>query len=195
MIMPNAEHENKKTKSTPQKRVRLTPKQNQFIYRIFNRSYTVEAAMDELRIWPCLLDQWLKEDRFKQAIDFKLAQFTLQARINAVIFTPRAVRTLGYMYDSKADDETKRKACVDLLKIHNSLGQKNSGSPAASGGAQVARSGSHLAQNGAHLAHIGSRRLAKIPLNPRSQPKNEENNPLLNVIQQTNRFQSDENHV
>ena len=125
MIMPNPERENKKTNLSPKRRIRITRKQAQFLDRILVRSYTVEAAMDELGIWPRLLDNWLRQPRFNEAIDFRLNQLQLQIRINAALFAPRAVRTLGYMFDTQADFETKRKASVDLLKIQDSLKKVN----------------------------------------------------------------------
>ncbi len=172
MIMPNNTPTKQKKTPKPRKRVRLTPKQVMFIDRILSRGYTVEAAMDELGIWPRLLDDWLRQPRFNQAIDFKLNQYHLQTRINAALFAPRAVRTLGYMFDTRADYETKRKASVDLLRVLDSCKTQKE-SPAAQGrGPQEARSGSPRAQAGTPSPAAAPQNSNKIVQNPRFQFNN-----------------------
>jgi hypothetical protein len=186
MIMPNPERELKQTNPTPvkkpkkAKRIRLTPKQKDFLHWVLTQGSTVESAMDNLRIWPRMLDRWLTQPLFNKAIDFKLSQFRLQTRINASLFAPRAVRTLGYMFNTEADFETKRKASVDLLKLLNAINheesRRNSQVPEVSqvayGGAQVAHEGEKVAHEGAPMAHSGSRRHAVVNENHRNSMPN-----------------------
>lgn len=177
MIMPNPERKPKKTNSTPKKRIRLTRKQAEFLHWVFALGATVESAMDNLHIWPSMLDNWLRQPRFNEAIEFKLAQFRLQIRINATLFAPRAVRTLGYMFDTQADFETKRKASVDLLKILDAINQEQSCrksqvsrvTQAAPGGAQVAHSGAPRAHTGAQGRAAVQENTPKLAPNPRFQ--------------------------
>ncbi len=170
MIMPNPPKKPKKNASNPKKRLRLTPKQKDFLHWVLTLGATVEYAMDNLHIQPRMLDRWLAQPHFNQAIDFKLSQFRLQIRINASLFAPRAVRTLGYMFNTEADFETKRKASVDLLKLLEAIHpDKSCGksqtpriSQAAPDGAQAAYSGAQTAQNGAPAAHNGSPRRTAV---------------------------------
>lgn len=171
MIMPkNPPCQNDRTVKTPAKkpkkvkRVRLTPKQKDFLHWVLTQGTTVESAMDNLHIWPRMLDRWLTQPHFNKAIDFKLSQYRLQTRINASLFAPRAVRTLGYMFNTEADFETKRKASVDLLKIQGAINREKScqksqaseDSQTTNSGAQVAHGGAPVAQSGAPMAHGGS---------------------------------------
>ena len=180
MIRPNLENQTqfKTKKAAPARtrkksarpRVRLTPKQARFINRIIDCGYTVEAAMDELSIWPRMLDNWLNQPRFNEALEFKLSQYRLQARINAALFAPSAVRTLGYMFDTKADFETKRKASVDLLKFHQFMNpDKPSPKKEKPSKPETAtNSGTAVASGGFRPANDGTQ---KSPQNPVSSPK------------------------
>ncbi len=197
MIMPNPECKPKQANLSPAKkpkkakRIRLTPKQKDFLHWVLTQGSTVESAMDNLRIWPRMLDRWLTQPHFNKAIDFKLSQYRLQTRINASLFAPRAVRTLGYMFNTDADFETKRKASVDLLKIQGAINREKScqksqaaqDTQAASGGAQVAHEGAPEAQSGAPMAHSGSRRRAVVNENH----QNSASNPRfqLNIAENT----------
>jgi hypothetical protein len=170
MIMPNPERKLKKSVSTRKKRIRLTPKQKDFLHWVLTLGSTVESAMDNLKIWPRMLDRWLTQPHFNKAIDFKLSQYRLQTRINASLFAPRAVRTLGYMFNTEADFETKRKASVDLLKIQGVINHEKScrksqasgDSQAAPGGAPVAHEGAPVTNSGAPMAHSGSRQRTAV---------------------------------
>ena len=70
-------------KNNKPKSKRLTRKQKSFLINVLLAGRTIDQAMDELKIWPRLLHTWLQQPHFLEAIEIRLAQYHLQARIEA----------------------------------------------------------------------------------------------------------------
>lgn len=109
-------------KPVKKKRIRLDKKQRQFLSNVFEDLQSVRFTLQSLRIRPQTLRRWLTKPVFIDALEARLSCFNLQSRIEIVRFAPVAAGGLGTLCSSESDkQESIRKACNDILKLHKEL--------------------------------------------------------------------------
>jgi hypothetical protein len=161
-----------------QKRQRLTPKQRQFLHRVYDLGEPITAVLNDLHVRVLTFERWLTKPIFINRLRMYISQFYLQARLEMARSAPSAISGLTRLTEKNYREEEMRKACSDILNIHTQFAKIAASKPAQNGaaldnfGALLAQFGASLAHNGACLADTGTQ---KTPQNRILGPENAEN--------------------
>ena len=180
------------------KRLRLDRKQRCFLINVFEAEQTIQQALDILHIRPQTLRRWLTKPVFKEALEVRMAQYHLQARIEIARCAPMAVEALTVLSNQNAQHESVRKACNDVLKLQHeyqvlATGKKKdeTGQKTEKIRQESEKIETKTDKKGQTVDKLGvSKNTYQTPSNPRFQPKNKENLFLPSFFPQTNRFQN-----
>ena len=116
-----AKENDMKTQPVSQKLKRLTRRQKDFLTDVMEIGRPIEHVMEDCHITPRMIHAWLRQPRFQQAVECRMAQFRLQARIEAARSLSHAVQSLSEVVSKGMNHEVIRKASMDLLKIHHTF--------------------------------------------------------------------------
>lgn len=96
----------------------LTKRQRAVIEDLFTSELEEQAVLEKHHVSPSLYHQWLANDRFLERFEQRIAQAYRTGRIILARYATLAATRLVELTDCEKE-ETARKACLDIISLHN----------------------------------------------------------------------------
>jgi hypothetical protein len=92
---------------------------------LFTGKLEEAQALQKHHVRPNLFERWLTDERFAKQFEQRIARAQRQSRVILARHAASAATKLVHLMDSK-NEETARKACLDLISLHASSGRQGS---------------------------------------------------------------------
>jgi hypothetical protein len=104
---------------------KLKKRQLAVIEDLFAGKLDEPAVLAKHHVRPSLFERWLADERFAEQLERRIARAHRQSRVILARHAAAAATKLMQLTDSK-NQETARKACLDILSLHASSGRQGS---------------------------------------------------------------------
>jgi hypothetical protein len=113
---------------TSEKAAAVTRKQLAVIDDIFTGNIDTEAVLEKHNVTRKLFNKWLGDENFRAEFTRRIDWLNLQSQVMIARYASLAAAKLVSLTDSE-NQETKRKACLDIISLPRLTDQKQKVSP------------------------------------------------------------------
>jgi hypothetical protein len=97
---------------------------------LFAGGFAEQEVLRKHHVRPSLFERWLADKRFVEQFEQRIARAQRQGRMTLARCAPKAADTLVELMGSK-NQETARKACLDILALHGASAEPGVPEPSA----------------------------------------------------------------